>query len=380
MNKPHICIVSTVPFVIKWFMLPHIIALKKHYKITLVSSEFDTELRSVLGDDLEYVSINIERDISIFKDLLTLIKLFILFKTQKYDCVHSIMPKSGLLAMIAAKLASISVRIHTFTGQVWVTKTGLKKMLLKFLDRVLARCATNLLADGNAQRQFLINNKIVIENKINVLADGSFAGVNLSRFKMNEDSRRKIRNKYGITDNSQVFIYLGRLNYDKGILELIDAFIEVCKKFHNIHLMIVGADEERFDDICFKYNERYPGKIHRVHEVNNPEDYISASDILCLPSHREGFPNVPLQAAAAGLPTIGSRIYGIADAVEDRVTGLLHNVRDMHDIQAKMTELLENQNLRLQLGINALQRVQEKYSEERLTKSFIKYYKSLLYR
>ena len=376
-NRKRICIVSTVPFVLRWFMAPHINLLSREYDVTLVASGSAADLAGLLGDGVSFFSMQIERKISPIKDLVALLGLWRLFRKERFDCVHSIMPKAGLLAMVAARLARVPHRLHTFTGQVWATKKGPGRTLLKLLDKVLVANATRVLADGHSQRQFLIENTIVKPDDITVLADGSFGGGNVQRCSYHASARERIRKEFHIPGDSVVFLFLGRLNKDKGLLDLSRAFATVASVATNAHMLIVGPDEDGLEADFAALAQQFPGRVHRFGYTDYPEDFLSAADVLCLPSYREGFPNVPLQAAAVGLPTLGSRIYGITDAVEDGVTGMLHEPAAVAEIADAMQLLAANESLRRRLGYAARARVLDKFSEERVTRAFFSFYQEM---
>jgi glycosyltransferase involved in cell wall biosynthesis len=378
MRRKQVCIVSTVPFVLNWFMTPHIKLLNKEYDITLVTNGVAEDLSGLLGDSISFVPLRIERNISIKNDLVALVKLWRLFRSAEFDCVHSIMPKSGLLSMLAAKMAGVPVRIHTFTGQVWANKHGIPRQILKFMDRVIVTCATGVLADSHSQRKFLLDNRIGKTSSISVLADGSIAGVNTSRFKFVCEAREQIRQENNISHSAVVFLYLGRLNKDKGLIDLSRAFEISAESNSNIQLLVVGPDEDNLESMFASLSVRFPGRVHRAGYTDYPEKYMSAADVFCLPSYREGFGNVIIEAAAVGLPAIASRIYGITDAVVDGVTGILHEPRSESEIANAMASLASDEKKRIEMGKAALERVVNKFSEQRLTNALAIYYRNSL--
>lgn len=377
-HQKRICIVATVPFVLKWFMAPHIARLKDEYDITLVASGSAEDIAGLLGGHVSFIPLKIDRKISIKNDIFSLINLWRLFRREKFDCVHSIMPKSGLLSMIAGRLANVPWCFHTFTGQVWANKKGLRRFVLKFFDKVLAMNATRVLADSKSQRLFLIENRVVKAGKIDVLADGSIAGVDVDRFKLNGDIRSQIRQSLKIPDDAVVFLFMGRLTRDKGLMDLSRAFAKVAEQKSNIHLFVVGPDEENFEIEFTNLARQFQGQVHRIGFTHCPEDYMSASDVFCLPSYREGFGTVIIEAAATGIPAIASRIYGITDAVEDGVTGILHQPTSDSEMAEAMFLLASNHDLRQRMGTAARERVINKFSETRVTKAFSDFYRKMV--
>ncbi|MFC1750726.1 glycosyltransferase family 4 protein [Pseudomonadota bacterium] len=378
MQRKHVCIVSTVPFVLKWFMTPHINSLSKEYDVTIVTSGSAEDLDGLLSPHVTFVPLNIERKISIINDAIALFKLWALFRKERFDSVHSIMPKSGLLAMLAARLAGVPLRFHTFTGQVWANKHGLGRLLLKFLDKILVINSTCVLADSHSQRKFLLENNVVAPSSILVLAEGSVAGVNINRFKFSAAARVDIRAQLKLPREGVVFLYLGRLNKDKGLKDLLRAFSSAADQKENLHLLVVGPDEDKFDFEFSTLARRFPGRVHRVGGVTEcPENYMSAADVFCLPSYREGFGTVIIEAGAIGLPAIASRIYGITDAVVDGTTGILHQPTSDNEIAEAMLLLATNESLRRRMGEAARVRVRNDFSEEYVAKAFTDFYREM---
>jgi glycosyltransferase involved in cell wall biosynthesis len=372
--------VATVPFAIKILLRPHIAKLKVSYDLTLVSSGTATDVADVLGDHVLFTPLHIKRKVSLMNDLFSLIRLWRLFRKERFDCVYSIKPKSGLLSMLAARAAGVPLRFHAFTGQVWATRRGIRRFVLKSLDKILAMNATLVFADSHAQRLFLIENKVVKSEQIIVLAEGSIAGVNLDRFKYDDSKRQQIRLDNQIPEDAIVFLFMGRLNRDKGLVELARAFALAGEKIANIHLYVVGPDEEGLEAEFDELGKRFPGRMHRTVFTDYPEAYMSAADVLCLPSHREGFPAVIIEAAAVGLPVIASRIYGIIDTVQEGVTGILHHPASVQELVEAMLKLCVDDKLRRQMGEAARKRVVDRFSEARVTQAMTDFFQQMFAR
>lgn len=378
MIKMKVCFVAAVDSTVKVFLVDHIKAISQFFSVDIAVNTPNKSFLKPFDVDVPVVQIGIKREISIFSDAKTVIELYALFRRKRYDIVHSVTPKAGLLSMIAGYLANVPVRIHIFTGQVWVTRKGLSRWFLKTLDRILVLCATHILVDSRSQRDFLIEQGIVSNEKSTVLADGSICGVDTDKFSPNVEARKRIRKEYGISESDVVFLYLGRLNRDKGLLDLAHSFNEVCSKYDNTHLVIVGPDEqgvgEEVESICASCKQ----KVHIAGYTDVPEQYFASADVFCLPSYREGFGVVIIQAASAGIPSIGTKIYGVVDTIEDGKTGLLYNPRDVDGLTSKMIEMIKRPDLRKTMGTNARIRASEKFSKGIVTKALVNYYKSLL--
>lgn len=378
MIKMKVCFVAAVDSTVKVFLVDHIKAISQFFSVDIAVNTPNKSFLKPFDVDVPVVQIGIKREISIFSDAKTVIELYALFRRKRYDIVHSVTPKAGLLSMIAGYLANVPVRIHIFTGQVWVTRKGLSRWFLKTLDRILVLCATHILVDSRSQRDFLIEQGIVSNEKSTVLADGSICGVDTDKFSPNVEARKRIRKEYGISESDVVFLYLGRLNRDKGLLDLAHSFNEVCSKYDNTHLVIVGPDEqgvgEEVESICASCKQ----KVHIAGYTDVPEQYFASADVFCLPSYREGFGVVIIQAASAGIPSIGTKIYGVVDTIEDGKTGLLYHPRDVDGLTSKMIEMIKRPDLRKTMGTNARIRASEKFSKGIVTKALVNYYKSLL--
>jgi glycosyltransferase involved in cell wall biosynthesis len=375
--RRRICIVGPLPLTINVFLRKHVGALSKVYDVTLVANGRAEDLPGVLGPHVSFVPVAIERRVRVERDVLALLRLWRLFRKERFDSVHSIIPKTGLLSMVAARLAGVPVRIHTFTGQTWATRRGLGRLALKSLDRLLAMSASRLLADSHSQRLFLVENGIVRASAIDVLANGSVAGVDSSRFKPDAEARREIRERLGIPREAVAFVFVGRLTRDKGLVDLSRAFLAAARRNGSIHLLIVGPDEEGLAEVFSALAEQVPGRVHSVGFADRPETYLAAADVFCLPSYREGFGMALIEAAAVGLPSIASRIYGITDAVDDGVTGILHRPGDVPEIAEALCLLASDPQLRLRMGGAARERAMSKFSEARVTGALMAFYREV---
>jgi glycosyltransferase involved in cell wall biosynthesis len=278
--------------------------------------------------------------------------------------------------MLAAVVCRVPVRIHSLSGQVWVTRTGLARKLLKTLDTLTTRLATNLLSDSQSQIRFLVDERVMPDGKARVIGHGSISGVDVIRFAPNIDHRQAVRAQLGLNDADVVFMYLGRLNSDKGVLDLAAAFAHAAQA--NWHWLIVGVDEA---DMMVEINAICHDVVDQVHFLGRsyaPEIEMAAADILCLPSYRESFGLVLIEAAAMGIPVLASRIYGITDAVVDGETGLLHTPKYVDEIAAKMRLLAADADLRKRLGEQGMQRARRDFSQAYVTGEVLAFYEQVL--
>jgi glycosyltransferase involved in cell wall biosynthesis len=376
--RKKICIVATIPMSLNVFMKPHIAMLAEQYDVTLIANGSEEDFSALVGEHVRVIPIDIARAVSLMQDLLALLRLFKIFKDEQFDAVHSITPKAGLLAMLAALAAGVPVRIHTFTGQVWANKSGVVRWGLKTLDKLIAKCATGLLTDSSSQRLFLINQNIVQKEKLIVLGSGSVAGVDVERFKPNLAARQLIRSGLDIPEHAIICLYLGRLNADKGVQDLAVAFASFAANTPYAHLMVVGPDESGMSEVLQKTLINCSKQYHRIGFTNKPEDYMAAADIFCLPSYREGFGSVLIEAAAAGVPAIASNIYGIIDAVVNGQTGILHDPKNVTQIAEYLQKLIFNNSLRKSMSVQGMIRAKEMFATNVLVNAMRDYYAPLL--
>jgi glycosyltransferase involved in cell wall biosynthesis len=324
------------------------------------------------------ISLPIERDIRFSSDLKALFLLISIFYKKKFDIVHSVSPKAGLINAIAAWICRIPNRLHTFTGQVWVTKKGIIRWLLKSMDKIIVLLNTFLIVDSFSQQNFLISQGVLTKNNSIVIGKGSISGVDISRFIPSNTYKTNIRKKLSISHDSFVFLFVGRLKKEKGIIELVEAFKNICKNHENISLLILGQDEEKLKTWILSDLSSLSDSVRVISFTNSPEKYMAASDVFVLPSYREGFGSAIIEAASCEIPSIGSNIYGLSDAIHDGQTGLLVPARSIKLLENAMVKLINNDELRSNMGRAARQRAVSQFSQETITKEILQLYKGLI--
>ena len=377
-KRARICIVAAAPLTLKAFMLGHLEALARIAEVTVVADFTAEDASFRWPQGVTPVAIAIARPIAPWPDLMALLALVRLFRLQHFDLVHSITPKAGLLAMLAGWLAGVPLRLHSYTGQVWVTRAGPMRALLKSADRLIARLATQVLAYSASQRDFLIAEGIVTAPKSAVLARGSICGVDTARFRPDAAARERVRHSLGIPPGAVVFLYLGRINRDKGVLDLAQAYAEAGTLHPNAHLLLVGPDEGNLRAALAGAAAACAPRLHSVGLTDRPQEYFAAADVFCLPSYREGFGTTIIEAAAAGVPAIGSRIYGITDAIVEGETGLLFGAGDVQQLAQSMRTLAGDEGLRRRMGEKARERAVRDFSSAIVTAALLAYYEKLL--
>ncbi len=365
------------PLILRFFLIFQINQLGKHFEVTLISNFSDkdfAEIRS-LCPSAKLKSIPISRSINPFSDIVSLAKLYLFFKKKDFLIVHSISSKAGLLTMVIAWLLGVPVRVHTFTGQHWCTKTGFVRQFFKLMDRITSHYSNFTIVDSLSQREFLVNEKVISKTGSYVFGSGSISGVDLERFSVSAGIRAARRKAFGFLPSEFVIIFLGRLKIEKGVIELFKAFKILHKDFPSARLMLVGPDE---DHVISKITAEPSDSIEwltLIPYTHSPENYLAAADVLVLPSHREGFGTVVIEAASCGVPAVVSDIYGLRDTIVDGETGLLFEKGNVAELVTRLDKLASSKMLVKKLSESGLKRAKQEFSQEKVYKELINAYR-----
>jgi glycosyltransferase involved in cell wall biosynthesis len=369
---------ATTPLVIHFFFKPHLRELARYFEVTLACNPRSDTYLPPLGLPVRELAVPMERKIAPWRDLLALFSLCRLFGRERFDIVVTVVPKAGLLGMLAAWLVRVPRRVHIFQGEVWASRRWTMRWLLKWMDGLTARLATHVLVVSSSERNFLEREGVVLRGKAQVLGAGSICGVDLGRFKANPVARARVRAGLGIPEQALLCIFLGRLTADKGVQELAQAFALSASTRLDLWLLLVGPDEEQMGA---RLRELVTEQINQRMLISgfsrNPEEVLAAADFLCLPSHREGFGMVILEAAAVGVPSIGTRIYGITDAIEDECTGRLVPVGDINALAEAITQWCEQPQVRSIYATAARTRVMAKFDQQSVVSRYVEYFLDL---
>ncbi len=332
----------------------------------------------IIKDD-NYYELPIIRRPHIIKDIIGLIRIFFWLKKIKPDILHTHTPKAGMLGMIAGYFAGVPVRLHTVAGIPWINSDGIYRFVYRNIEKLTYSFSTKIYPNSKGLHQFLVNEIPSAKNKYKVLGSGSSNGIDTIYFSNDSliDSKETLRLKYDIPLNSFVWLYVGRIVKDKGIVELVDAFL---KMGNNNILVMVGSFEENLDPLpkeTLNLVENNPN-IHLFGFQNDVRPFYKLSDALVFPSYREGFPNVPMQAAAMGLPQICSDINGCNEIVIPGVNGLLVPVKDVDALTKSMRLLHEDIDLRQSMILNSRKTIIKRYSQHEIWRLLEKEYNNFI--
>lgn len=382
--------VTSVPF----FLVTQLKGQMQHLyeqgmRVTMITSQGDELRQLARKTGFEHVVIEIRRKPAPWRDFLALVQMVRLFRTRNFHIIHSTTPKAGLLTALAGWIARVPVRLHTFTGQPWATMKGALRSASRLSDRAICLFNTHVYADSPSQRQFLIDEGIAHADHISVIGAGSLAGVDMKRFcqsRFSDAERSRVKADLGISPSLPVIAFIGRITRDKGTQELLQALYLLEQEGVEVELVLIGPSDTDLEaghasgrgQLGSGTNGK--SKIHRVGYTDVPERYLSITDVLCLPSYREGFGTVVIEAAAMGVPVVGTDITGLSDAVINEMTGVLVPPRDAVALAAALRRLIIDRHLRQRLGKQARQRCLEQFDSEIVNRRLVDEYVRLLSR
>lgn len=349
----------------------------KGHEVILLSSP-GPELEEIQNEDIRTIAVPMERHISLKNDFKSLLQLVKVFRKEKPFIVHSMTPKAGMLCMIAAWIVRVPRRVHTFTGLVWPTATGVKRKILMFTDWITCFCATHVIPEGEGVRNDLQTH--ITKKPMKVLGYGNVMGVDMNRFRHRPeiDEAAKTIKKEGIF----TFIFVGRIVGDKGMNELMEAFVRLLKVNDKIRLILVGKYEENLDPVKPDTLERIQ-KTPQIEAVgskfgDNLLTYYVASDSFVFPSYREGFPNTVMEAGAMGLPSIVTDINGSREIIENGKNGLIIPSKDADALYEAMKKMIEDKEAYKRMAENARPMIDSRYEQGFVRSCLLNFYEEIM--
>lgn len=333
------------------------------------------ELDSLRNDDgFHCVAVPMKRHISPISDLVSLVRLIGVFRRERPWVVHSMTPKAGLLCMMAAWLTRVPVRVHTFTGLIWPTAHGLKRRLLMMTDWITCACATHVIPEGKGVMHDLQRGGIT-RKPMRVLGHGNVKGVDIERF---DPARLGALKGSGLF----TFLFVGRIVGNKGINELVEAFARLNKEVPCTRLVLVGNYERILDPVSDE-TQRLIDTSDAI-EAMGPrrgDDLVRAyaeADCFVMPSYREGFPNVVLEAGAMGLPSIVTDINGSREIVENNKNGLVVPPKDVSALYEAMRRMATDDEARQSMAHEARPMIVSRFESGYVQRCQIEFYKEVI--
>ncbi len=368
--------VSTVPISLDSFCRGQLRMLSQYYDVVAVSSP-EPELKMIAErEGVRTIAVPMERHISLFKDLRSLWQMVRVFRREKPDIVHSMTPKAGLISMIAAWICRVPVRMHTYTGLVFPTATGLMKQILIFTDSILCFCATDINPESLGVKEDLQRYHIT-KKPLRLIANGNVRGVDMSYYDCTPEVMAKAESLR--RSDTFTFCFVGRLVGDKGINELVEAFDRLRREIPATRLLLVGPYENALDPLKAETDERIRkgDGIEAVGSQNDPRPYYAASDALAFPSYREGMPNVVLEAGALGLPSIVTDINGSREIIREGYNGVIIPPHNAEVLYQAMHTFVTDRTTTAHLASNARKNIADRYEQQMIWKALLAEYKRL---
>lgn len=381
-SKPKICIVTTIDLSLdKLFPDLYSLLIFKGYEVVGICAD-GPYLENVRQQGVRTISVPMTRKFTPVQDLKCLWMLYKIFKQEKFNIVHYSTPKAAFLSAIAGRLAGCPVLLYTLRGLGYTSFVGLRKSIAKLCEKIACRSAHYVIAISKSLKKEAVEENLLSKGRIKVIGMGSSKGVNLDQFRLNEKtatSAKKIRQGLGISNDDVVIGYAGRLTKEKGIIELLAAFANIRKINYTVDVLLVGDQDQRNplpDEILRLISK--DTNIHMVPFNNNVVNYIAAMDIVVLPSYREGFGNVLIEASAMEKPVVGTNITGCCDAILNGTTGILVQPRDVVSLEKALKELIGNPSKRVEMGRNGKQWVMENFDRKLVWNKIVEVYEQLL--
>lgn len=363
---------STIPMSLNIFCRGLLREMSNHCEVVAVSSPGIDLDEIAEREQVRCIPLPMQREIAPIADLHSLFKLIRLFRREQPDAVHSFTPKAGLLCMMAARIARVPVRIHTFTGLVWPTTTGLKQLIIRTTDRMTCACSTHIIAEGQGVRNDIIGGQIT-RKPVEVLGYGNVRGIDSEYWKPAARAIAAVDNPHALR-----FVFVGRLVPDKGINELIHAFQKLLNQYPSCTLTLVGWYEEATPLLPQTMEAiNHTPAIRFINRQDDVRPFYQDADCLVFPSYREGFPNVVLEAGAMGLPSIVTDINGSREIIRHGENGLIIPPRDAEQLLKAMKYLVEHADERIRMASAARGLIVNRFEQKFVRKCQIEFYKQI---
>jgi len=371
--KPKLVRITTVPISLRLLLKGQMKHMKEQgFEVVMISSPGDDASIVEQQEGCEMITLPMERKVSLLADLQSLVRLKRILKNLEPDIVHTHTPKAGLLGMMAAKWAGVPIRLHTVAGLPWMESKGLSRFILKTMERITAYCAHRVYPNSKGLYEFLKREKVVVKKeKIKLLGNGSSNGIDckyFSREVMDDETVNAIRHSAQLKPGGWIWIFAGRLVREKGLHELLQAFLQIHSLYPDDQLWLLGEEEperDPLDPADRQLMQSHPAiKCWGFQKDVRP--YMAAADVLVFPSYREGLPNVPLQAGAMECALIVTDINGCNEIVEHESSGLLVQTKSIESLVHAMKKLRVDASLKNNFAKAARARIEHLYSREHI--------------
>lgn len=370
-KKPKkICYITTIHRTIESFILKSAEYLHENtdWDISVIC-DYNEEFEKRLPEYIQYYPVKMKRGISI-AGIKAMLQMCRIFKAEQFDLIQYSTPNASLYAAIASKLVKVKVRNYHLMGFRYLGNNGISRVFLKWIERMTCTLSTNIECVSKSNLELGIKEKLFKREKATVVWNGSTGGVNLERFDVaqREKWRSELREELGYLKDDFIFGFVGRITKDKGVNELLKAFLEG----HGDNKLILIGNMEREEtldkDLILQADKSVNVSFHE--SVMDIERYFAMIDVLVLPSYREGFGNVIIEAAAVGTPAIVSNIPGPIDAIHEGKTGIICEARNVKSLKDAMRKI--KKNISQYSAKNCVDYVKENFDDKVLREKILK--------
>lgn len=332
-------------------------------------------------EGLEVEHIPFEREISPFKDIKTLFQLSRYLRKEKPDLIHFSTPKAGLLGMTAGFICGIKTRIYMIRGLRLETAAGLKKLILLSTEKLASAFSTHVMVISDSMELEVIRMNLTRKSKIVRIGRGSSSGIDLNRFNpsnIDDNHLSELQRKLYIHDEDFIIGYAGRLTKDKGIDLLIESFRKLYEMNSDLKLLLIGDFED--SDPLKQENEdiihQHPNIIY-VPYTDGMDYYYSMMDLFILPTFREGFSNVSIEAQSMGVPVVTFDSTGASDTVEHGTTGLIAESKSVEGLVKAIDVLMTNDTKRKEMARISREFIAENFDRDLMHQKLLDFYDSI---
>lgn len=384
LKKNKLIRITTVPMALAYPLSGQPSFMHKNGFDVIMISANGKELPKVLSNEIcPHIVIPMTRRITPWQDLWSLFRLIKFIKKEKPDIVHTETPKAGLLGMLASRICNVNIRIHTVAGLPLMVENGFKLWLLKLVEKITYAAATNVWPNSYSLKEFILKHNFTSSQKIHVIGKGSSNGINTERFNvehLNPEVLEEVKKSFCYDGNCLYFLFVGRMVFDKGIIELVNTFIKLQNIHSNLRLILLGNYEKLLDPLPEKIESEIKTNPYIIHInwTNHVEYYMAVSDYFIFPSYREGFPNVLLEAAAMQLPIICSNIAGNIDIVTNDKTGVIFESQNENSLEEAMIKSMQTPQKSIQMASCLHKLVTNSFEREIFWKSMLLEYRNLI--
>ncbi|MBN1952642.1 MAG: glycosyltransferase [Bacteroidales bacterium] len=380
-NERRLVRITTVSTTMNVLLKGQLDFLRKKFSVTGITSPGPVVQEIREREGIRIHELKMSRSIRPLADFAALCKMTLLLDRELPDIVHTQTPKAGLIGILAARMAGVKHRVHSVVGLPVQEQKGMKRSLVAFADRMVYRNATRILSNSKGLKEYLINNKYVPKERVEVLGNGTTNGIDLDYFQETTElgkQAEKLKNELFGTEDVYIFLFVGRIVKDKGVNELVKAFCSLSESYPKARLLLVGRTEAA--NVISKDTEQEIETNSLIRSAGYQTDirpYLSMADYFVFPTYREGFPNVVLQALAFNLPCIATDINGNNEVITSETHGLLIPVKDEAALSEAMKKAITGEAPSKQTLGDCRPMLKEKYDQKFIWGEYLRFYESL---